>query len=172
MISEILFLGVDQMKQVKPSLNTVVVSILDVSEASHRPRLGGFRSVLHLEFEDTEEEKRLASVGAWPDEPTQAQHNVLTGGVERIFSLSDARKITSFLNRFAHSDEPLVLIAHCYAGISRSAAVASWAANQYSVALDTNKSPKWANKRVLRLLDKAHELDIIDAKMTHKRTID
>lgn len=156
MLKEILFLSVDQMKRRKPSLDTVVVSILDNSEASHRPRLGGFRSVLCLEFEDTYEEDRLTTDGAWPDEPTVEEHARLAGTrQEKVPSLSDARLIVAFLSRFAQAPEQLTLVAHCYGGISRSAAVAAWASKRYRVPLDANKCSSGANKRLLRLLDKA-----------------
>lgn len=158
MIEDIVFLSVDQMKRVRPCTNTVVVSILDLSEAQYRPRLAGFRSVLVLNFEDTYEETKLAAPGSWPDEPTDAEHaRFCQGRGERIPTLTDARKIVDFLFRHHCSDEPLKLVVHCYGGVSRSAAVAAWASERFLVPIGNRdmRSTEYANKRLLRLMDKA-----------------
>lgn len=158
MIKDIVFLSVDQMKRVRPSTTSVVVSILDHSEAQYRPRLAGFRSVLTLDFEDTYEETKLAAPGSWPDEPSDAEHaRFCQGRGERIPSLTDARKIVDFLFRHHRSDEALNLVVHCYGGVSRSAAVAAWASERFHVPIGNRdmRSTEYANKRVLRLLDKA-----------------
>lgn len=156
MIKEILFLSVQQMKRLKPSLDTVVVSILDNSESESRPRLGGFHSVLSLAFEDTYEEVKMAEPGSWPDEPTDEEHARFSQGPgERVPTLTDARKIVEFIERHQQSSNNLILVAHCHGGISRSAAVASWTAVRYWVPITTRCSTDYANKRLLRLMDKA-----------------
>ena len=158
MIKEILFLSVDQMKRIKPSLDTVVVSILDASERAHRPRLAGFKSVLCLEFEDTYEEIKLAGEGAWPDEPTDVEHaRFAQGRGERIPTLTDARAIVEFVQRHQECPEEVTLIAHCFGGISRSAAVAVWTSVRYwiPIANANMRSTDGANKRLMRLMDKA-----------------
>lgn len=157
MFDKIQFLSIDAMKKLKPSLNTVVVSILDNSESSQRPRLGGFRSVISLEFEDTyEEERQLGEITYWPDEPTLEDHARLSiDRNERIPSLSDAIKIVDFLTRFGTDPDKLTLVVHCYGGISRSAAVAAWASKRFFVPIDSNKTTDRANKRLLRLMDTA-----------------
>lgn len=156
MFKEVLFLSVDQMKAYKPSLDTVVISILDRSESAKRPRLGGFRSVLSLEFEDTYEEVKCAAPGSWPDEPTDEEHAQFAQGPgERVPTLTDARKIVEFLDRHHQTFDQLVLVVHCYGGISRSAAVASWAASRYWAPIGTMRGTDYANKRLMRLMDKA-----------------
>lgn len=156
MYKEVLFLNVDQMTMYKPSMDTVVVSILDRSEEKHRPKFDGFRSVLTLQFEDTYEEMKLAEAGGWPDEPTDDEHlRFAQARGERVPTLSDAKKIVEFLDTHHQTFDQLTLIAHCYGGISRSAAVASWAAVRYWAPIATMRSTDYANKRLLRLLDKA-----------------
>lgn len=157
MIKDIYFLDIPQMKAWRPALDTAVISILDSSESAARPRLAGFRSVLQLEFEDTYEEMKLANPGDWPDNPTPAEHSALAQGRgERIPTLADAQKIVQFLERVQRLNEALTLVVHCYGGISRSAAVASWAATRYWIPImTTNKTTEYANPRLIRLLNKA-----------------
>lgn len=157
MFEKIQFLSIDDMKKVKPSLNIVVVSILDNSESAQRPRLGGFRSVISLEFEDTYEEARqLGEITYWPDEPTLEDHARLSiDRNERVPSLSDATKIVEFLTRFGTDSDKLTLVVHCHGGISRSAAVAAWASKRFFVPIDSKKTTDRANKRLLRLMDTA-----------------
>lgn len=156
MFTEILFLSLDQMKHLAPNDRTVVVSILDNSEASQRPILEGFKDVLALEFEDTYESLKYAKFGDWPDEPTREQHACFAQGKnERVPTLSDAKKIVDFLSTHHHSPDKLTLVAHCHGGISRSAAVASWASVRWWIPLGTMKTTEGANPRLYALMDKA-----------------
>lgn len=63
----------------------------------------------------------------------------------------DARLIKIFVERVAPDID--VLLVHCAAGISRSAAVAKWIARRYSLSFDGQY--KNYNHYVLRLLDEA-----------------
>lgn len=158
MFKDITFLPVDQMKGLRPSLDTVVVSVLDRSEAYARPRLGGFRSVLQLEFEDTYEELKCAAPGSWPDEPSDEEHaRFAQGAGERVPTLTDAARIVEFLHRHHRDATPLTLVAHCFGGVSRSAAIAHWASVRFWVPIRYTKlkTTDHANRRLLRLLDKA-----------------
>lgn len=156
MFKEVVFFGVDQMLLLPPSLDTVVISILDRSEEGSRPRLDGFREVLTLQFEDTYEEVSGDKPGDWPDEPSDDDHFLYSQGPgERVPSLSDAKRIVEFLDRHHQTFEQLVLAVHCYAGISRSAAVASWASTRYWAPLGDMRSTDFANTRLVRLLNKA-----------------
>ncbi|WP_150126670.1 hypothetical protein [Burkholderia cenocepacia] len=156
MITEILFLSVAQMRKIKPSAHAVVISILDRSEAHERPRLGGFRSVLTLDFEDTSEEAKLAHAGQWPDEPSDEEHaRFCQGKGERVPTLSDARQIVDFIERHRASPEPLSLYVHCHGGVSRSAAVAEFASVLLWLPIGSTRSIERANPRLRRLLNKA-----------------
>lgn len=157
MFKEVMFLSAEKMAMLKPSVDAVVVSILDNSEEHNRPKLEGFRDVIRLQFEDTYEECKLAKAGSWPDEPTDEEHaRFAQGRGERVPTLSDAQAIVAFLDKHHQTFDQLTLVAHCQGGISRSAAVASWAAVRYWAPLvDCMMTTDWANKRLIRLLDKA-----------------
>jgi len=157
MLKDIMFLSLTKMKRVRPDINTIVISILDSSEASGRPRLKGFRGVLSLEFEDIAEEHHNVEAGAWPDEPCLACHEQFASRGERLPALSDAERIVTYLKHHHASPDPVRVIIHCHAGISRSAAVAEWASVRYWIPLTLMKdqSTDRANPRLLRLLNKA-----------------
>lgn len=163
MIHDVTFLSLAKMRSVTPRRDTVVISILDPEErASHRlPRLAGFRSVLSLDFEDTFEEMKLAHPGDWDDEPTTTDNKRYCQRVgHSIPSLVHAQQILDFVAGHADSDECLRLLVHCYAGVSRSGAVARWAGE----FLELGGDPPWeqraprANPRVLRLMAVAETL--------------
>lgn len=156
MFKEVLFLSAEKMAMFKPSLNVVVVSILDRSEEHNRPPLEGFRDVLRLHFEDTYEEGKLAKAGDWPDDPTDEEHaRFAQHRGERVPTLTDAKAIVEFLAKHHGTFEQLTLLAHCQGGISRSAAVATWTAVRYWAPINSVMSTDWANKRLIRLMDKA-----------------
>jgi predicted protein tyrosine phosphatase len=155
MFKEVIFLGAEQMAMFKPSLDTVVVSILDKSEEHHRPPLEGFRDVLRLQFFDTWEETKLAVPESWPDEPTEEEHVRFARGDEKVPALSHAQEIVAFLDKHHQTFDQLTLVAHCKGGISRSAAVAGWAAARYWAPLTSIMTTEHANPRLMRLLNKA-----------------
>lgn len=158
MLIDTQILSAAEMQQVRPSSNTIVVSILDRSEEIFRPELKGFRDTLTLCFEDVSEEAWGDEPGSWPDAPDRFDHARFTTGVgERIPTLEDARRIVEFLLQHHRSEERIHLVVHCYAGISRSAAVGLWVARRLYVPIidGGTKSCDGANRRLLRLLDKA-----------------
>jgi predicted protein tyrosine phosphatase len=157
MLKDIVFLSVTKMKRVRADKNTIVISILDSSESVDRPRLCGFRGVLSLEFEDIAEEHHKVAVGAWPDEPTNEEHQKFASRGERLPALSDAARIVAYLQHHHASQDPVNLIVHCHGGISRSAAVAEWTSVRYwlPISLLKEQSTERANPRLLRLLNKA-----------------
>lgn len=156
MFKEVLFLSLEEMKQVTPSKDVVVISILDVSEEFGRPPLEGFRDVLRLQFEDTYEEGNTHYPGPWPDEPTEAENaRYVQMPNERVCTLTDAKAIVEFLARHHGTFEQLTLLVHCQGGISRSAAVASWASVRYWAPMTGQRTAEYPNMRLMRLLDKA-----------------
>jgi predicted protein tyrosine phosphatase len=157
MLKDIVFLSVNKMKRFRPDKDTIVISILDSSEAADRPRLKGFRGVLSLEFEDIAEEHHKVEAGAWPDEPTSEEHKQFASRGERLPALSDAARIVTYLQHHHASPDPVNLVVHCHGGISRSAAVAEWASVRYwiPISLLKDQSTERANPRLLRLLNKA-----------------
>lgn len=173
MFREIHFLSAPEMKRVKPSDAVVVVSILDASEEhARRKHFRGFRGVLKLGFEDTYEEAKLAQAGWWPDEPTDEEHaRFAQQRGERICTLTDATKIVNFLVRHAEMPDSFTLIAHCFGGVSRSAAVAHWASARFFVPIATQRSVEYANKRLLRLMDKAFQTAQLTPGSAHQMSI-
>lgn len=161
MITSVAFLSIDRARNLIPSRDTLMVSILDLQERRdlRLPRLGGYRSVLSLSFEDTSEEGKLKEVGSWDDDPDDIDHARFSQGYgERIPTLQDAKKIVEFVQRHHTSEESLKFIVHCRAGVSRSAAVAQWVV-EYTLApmrSDIRMNTSHANARLTRLLEKAH----------------
>jgi predicted protein tyrosine phosphatase len=156
MFKEVLFVSLDEMRMVAPSSDTVVISILDVSEEFGRPSLEGFRDVLRLQFEDTYEEGNTHYPGPWPDEPSPGQHaSYCQAPNERVCTLTDANAVVEFLAKHHGTFDQLTLLVHCQGGISRSAAVASWASVRYWAPMTGQRTAEYPNMRVLRLLDKA-----------------
>lgn len=140
-----------------PSAKTVVISILDQFEESSRPkRLSEFRDHLSLSFVDTFERTKAT---IWPDEMTPAEHLQACRGIEgdRAPVLSDAVAIVKFVRKHHESAEALDLVVHCYAGRSRSVAVARWVSEFLNLPIqgldeERRRLLDQANKRVLRLL--------------------
>lgn len=156
MFTQIVFFGLDAMRLYASSGDTVVISILDKAEASQRPVFNQYKDVLELEFEDTYEEMKLAQPGAWPGNPTEAEHTRFAQRKgEKVPTLVDAKLIVDFLTKYQCSPDSFNLVIHCHQGASRSAAVATWAATRLFVPLGTSRSTAWANPRLLRLLDEA-----------------
>ena len=152
MIKEITFCGIIKFKKIQKNTSTAVISILDESEQGSRPKLNGFFKILKLTFEDRSEQ----GTDFWPDEPTIAEHKQYTNSlVEKVPTLDDAKKTVEFLDHLHADAKPIVLVVHCFAGVSRSAAIASWAASRYWAPLATSNSTERANPRLIRLLNKA-----------------
>lgn len=157
MLYEVIFCGVDGVQHVRRSEDTVVISILDRSEAASRPELSGFGETLILEFEDISESDDDVEAGRfWPDQISGEEHCVYCGHHgEQVSTIDDAIQIVDFLHRHHQSPYPVSLLVHCFAGISRSAAVAHWAALCFRIPITCDRSTDYANPRLLRLLDKA-----------------
>lgn len=157
MLHEVIFCGVDGVQHVRRSEDTVVISILDRSEAASRPKLSGFGEALILEFEDTSESDDEVKAGRFlPDQINGEEHGNYCGHHgEQVSTIDDARQIVDFLHRHHQSPYPVSLLVHCFAGISRSAAVAQWAARRFRIPITCDRSTDYANPRLLRLLDKA-----------------
>lgn len=160
MLKTVRWMSAAEVSKLAPSQGTVIISILDQFEESSRPaHLDAFADHLSLSFVDTFER---AKTMAWPDEMTIAEHLEACAGIEgdRAPVLSDAIKIIDFATRHHESSEELDLVVHCFAGKSRSAAVAKWVNEALGVPIPGideagRRLLSLANKRVLRLLRKA-----------------
>ncbi len=104
---------------------------------------------------DVAEEHWRLPPGTWADEPTASQHLEYCGEPdEQAPSLSHAIAIQKFLAEL-HADSTGIDVAvHCSQGVSRSAAVAGWAAEKFGIPLldPAGQGLDEANPRLLRLL--------------------
>ncbi len=121
--------------------NVVMVSI---NEPGGEPArlMDGFAAVLRMWFWDVT-----------ADHPVAGEYNCEPFSYTPI-SEEQAREIAEFLDRWhAPPDGPEILVVHCRAGVSRSAAVARFAAERYGLELAQNA--ELANVEVLRKLRQA-----------------
>jgi predicted protein tyrosine phosphatase len=155
MLTQVSFMPLKRVLSLAPSPQTIVISITDSSPRAARPDLRGYRDVLRLEFVDIAEEHVGAAVGSWPVEPTPDLHESISGlPGERLPALSDALAVRNFLDAHHATAAPTALLVHCFAGASRSAAIAQWASMTYHIPLDDveARGTSDANERLLRLL--------------------
>ena len=159
MITSILHTGVEYIKTIQPSKDTVVISILDNQSKTPRPNFTGFKDSLLLNFKDRCEED-YRTRWYWPDELSENTFKFYTGiANERPCNLSDAYKIIKFF-KLHHSDPaPLKLVIHCKSGVGRSAAIAFWLGYKFKIKY-SGTDPKgrfFPNPRVIRLINKAYQ---------------
>ncbi len=112
MIRSVQFMSVDKAEAFVPERPTVAISIL--APGMEEARLQGFQDVLRLYFTDA-----------------------VTAGNEKtvLFDQKFARQIVDFLDRYHREVEDFDLLIHCQAGVSRSAAIAVWAASEFGLPL-------------------------------------
>lgn len=135
MISKVIFAGRASAEVCGPFPDWALISIGEPDAANGLPNIkDGWYDVLRLQFHDVDPDMS--------DAP---------GGVFQLMTEKDARLIKIFVERVAPDID--VLLVHCAAGISRSAAVAKWIARRYSLSFDGQY--KNYNHYVLRLLDEA-----------------
>ncbi len=155
MLTQVSFMSLQRVQAMAASPHVVVISVTDSAADAVRPALNGYRDALRLEFVDMAEEHVNAPIGSWPREPTPQEHEALSGlRGERLPAFSDAVAIRRFLDGHHGAAEPLEVVIHCFAGASRSAAIAGWAAEHYSVPLvdAAGRGTDEANERLSRLL--------------------
>lgn len=153
MIKSVCFLSREAVeKHLKPKKNMAIISIKDPEDTSVKLPKGV--PSLRLEFHDIYEEAIGVPVGVFPD-VLAAPFAVMHKG----FQMPDgyhAERILSFVRLKRASPNMIDIVVHCQAGISRSAAVARFIADQYCVPIDqANPDTSMANARLLRLLNKA-----------------
>ena len=140
---------------IQPDPNTAVISIVG-SGCRDAKIKDGFHSVLRLSFDDLSEETVGWSVGCLPDAAEDGGQLYFEAGRfpnDPVFpDINHAKAITTFLDEL----ECRHLVVHCHAGVSRSAAVAKFVSVNYGARLvGKNTDVSFANRRLLRLLDKA-----------------
>jgi len=127
------FIPLSQAEKLEGRPDVIVVSIHD---RHFLPQLrSGFRDVLRLHFDDYDQQRD--GLDALQDAITPEQ----------------AETLKSWLEPYLRANAEFTLLVHCYAGISRSAAVAWWAHKAYGLELKTAFPAWYLNRQVLRTLD-------------------
>ncbi len=98
---------------------------------AREPILADFQHVLRLEFHDVEDDAE-----PWV-----------------VFDAAHAKAVIDFVSKLHDANEPLDVIVHCTAGISRSAAVALFIESVTQCAFPRRKFAGFANRLVLRELE-------------------
>lgn len=164
MLKSVEFMSLRSMKSLQANEAVAVISIHDSATIRDLPNFDGFLEVLQLNMLDVCEEDMGVAPGAWTDEPTDEQHSNYCG-IPGDFapSISHAREIRTFVDTLEARKEELDLAVHCSAGVSRSAAVASWTSKRFGVKLHDRAGTGLtaANPRITRLL---RSLDTVASK--------
>ena len=155
MLKSVAFMSLAAVKKLQPNAATAVISIRDSSRSHELPSFEGYLRVLPVHMLDTAEEHWRLPPGAWADEPTATQHAQYCESPDDFApSLSHARAIHRFLTELHAETTRLDVVVHCSQGVSRSAAVAGWAAVRFGIPLidPAGQGLAEANPRLLRLL--------------------
>jgi predicted protein tyrosine phosphatase len=155
MLKSIAFMSLAAARELPPVASTAVISIRNASSSITPPTFEGFWRVLPVYMLDVAEEHWRLPPGRWADEPTESQHLEYCGEPdERAPSLSHATAIQKFLAELHADSTGIDVVVHCSQGVSRSAAVAGWAAEKFGIPLldPAGQGLEEANPRLLRLL--------------------
>ena len=110
-----------------------------------------------MSFKDRYEEEY--TTGYWPDYiSNKLSMKILKEKGERLFDLSDAKKILVFFEQYHNIEEMLELVIHCRSGVSRSAAIAKFLGQQYNIDFDGTSNRFSPNPRILRMMRKVLHL--------------
>lgn len=155
MLKSIEFMSLRAVKSLASSTTVAIISITDSASVRGLPTFDGFRDVLPFHMLDVCEEHALHEPGSWADEPTDEQHLRYCEIPDNFaHSLSHAHAVQEFVDRRHDCADEIDLVVHCSAGVSRSAAIAAWAAERLGIPLLDRAGVGLgdANPRVLRLL--------------------
>lgn len=129
MLSEVVFTSRAQAERQTPPPNWAVISITEPSTTAAALQ-DGWHDVLRLKFDDVD---------------------VATDEAATVFSPEDAVAVLHFVTKNASEVEGILV--HCFAGISRSAAIAKFIADMYRLRFPASYSIY--NKQVYRRLNQA-----------------
>lgn len=133
MLKRVHFIPLAQAEKLTGRPDVIVISIHD---RHFLPNLrSGFRDVLRLHFDDYDQERD--GMDALQDSFTPEQADTLKW----------------WLEPYLRANTEFTLLVHCYAGISRSAAIAWWAHKAHGLELMTDYPAWYLNRHVLRILD-------------------
>jgi predicted protein tyrosine phosphatase len=141
MASKVIFVGRATAETIGPFHDWAMISIGEPDASNGLPDIKpGWHSIHKTVFHDID--------------PEHGSPKGIEPSVYQAMTIEDARKIVAFVDNDARLAD--VIVVHCRAGISRSAAVAKWIARDYGLKFD-HKYNK-INMHVFRLMDEAgHE---------------
>lgn len=116
---------------------------------------GWYTEIVRASFHDLYEERWEPHKEALPSPPWGFVPETVRYK-DRLYvrpTLRHAEVIFRSIRRYQESLDLLSLVIHCEAGVSRSAAVADWAARYCRIPIMTSRPLTAANKRLTRLLD-------------------
>lgn len=116
-------------------LQTSVAVISIATPGACEPILADFAHVLKMEFHDVEDD-----IEPWV-----------------VFERAHAKAVIDFVAMLQEKDEPVDVVVHCKAGISRSAAVALFVESVSQCAFPRKRFAGFANRLVIRTLEAASE---------------
>lgn len=158
MIRDIHFIGRALAEKFVVNGAAAVISIRDPSKKM--PYLSRkFKKMLFLEFDDDTESSCGLSVEEVPDLMNGHENGrrVMINGNE-LSDFNDAKQIIALLQELSDVDELYTLVVHCEFGISRSAAVAQFAAERFGGQIVSRAhTTSGKNSRLYRLLNKAYD---------------
>lgn len=128
MLNKVVFLGRGVCETIGPWPDWAVISVTDPISAFGEAKLkNGWHAVLRLEFHDAEADDADSFV---------------------LMTQKDAHDIVEFVREAAPAIEGILV--RCNSGISRSAAIAKWIADEYNIPFDSSYNQY--NKHVYQLL--------------------
>lgn len=138
MMGGVWFLSHEQFQWVRPGPEALVISISDrFYEAEVEP---GFAAVLRLRFSDVDPAREAVP------------------RVAECFTPDQASDLVAWCDRWLERGRYAHVFVHCWAGRSRSAAIAWWISKQYHMHLRTAFTVRFMNAHVLRHLPGNHAL--------------
>ncbi len=133
MLKHVHFVPLRQAEKLEGRHDVIVISIHD---CHFLPNLrSGFRDVLQLNFDDYDHDRDGMDA------------------LKESFTPEQAELVKSWLEPYLRANTEFTLLVHCYAGISRSAAIAWWAHKAHGLELKTEYPAWYLNRHVLRTLD-------------------
>lgn len=138
MMGSVWFLSYEQFRRVRPGPEALVISVSDrFYEAEVEP---GFAAVLRLRFSDVDPAREAVP------------------HVAECFTPDQASDLVAWCDRWLEGGRAAHVFVHCWAGRSRSAAIAWWISKQYHLNLRTEFTVRFMNAHVLRQLPGNHAL--------------
>lgn len=137
MLTEVHFLSYAQVQSLKARRDIAVISVTDAMY--HADLADGFGAVLRLRFADYDP----ARDGG--------------GGHPHEFNGDHSSQLRQWVDAVHEDEAHRRLVVHCWAGISRSAAIAWWVHRRYGVPLMTKFPAYYLNRYVLHGLDASIE---------------